>query len=265
MGAMFGIGFILGPVLGGILGDIDLHLPFYAAGTCALINLLYGYFVLPESLDISRRRNVSWASVNPISSLKKLGALKGVGPLMGVLALSGLAQSTLYTTWVLYNAYKFQWGPAQNGWSLFAVGVMSAFVQGYLLSRLLKQFGAPKLITIGLISSTTAYLCWGLASQPWMMYAVILCNVLSYAVPASVQSIISGSADEKSQGQTMGAVASLSSLTAVIGPMIAAPLMGAVSHLNPADWRVGAPMYFCALMQFCAMVFAWRHFKARPK
>ena len=263
MGAMFGIGFILGPVLGGILGNINLQLPFYVAGVCALINLLYGYFVLPESLDVTKRRNVSWGSVNPITSLRKLGALKGVGALMGVLALSGLAQSTLYTTWVLYNAYKFNWGPAQNGWSLFAVGLMSAFVQGYLLSKLLKKFGAPRLVTIGLISSATAYLFWGLASQPWMMYAVIVCNVLSYAVPASVQSIVSSSADEKSQGQTMGAVTSLSSLMAVLGPLIAAPLMGAVSHLPPSDLRVGAPMYFCALMQFCAMLLAWQHFKKK--
>ena len=260
LGAMFGIGFILGPVMGGLLGGIDLHLPFFVAGALALVNLLYGYFVLPESLPLSQRRPVTWASANPITSLRKLSQLKGVGSLVLVIALSNLAQFVLYTTWVLYTTFKFGWGPTENGWSLFAVGIAAALVQGFLLSRLLKRFSASRLATIGLVSSSLGYLLWGLASSGWMMYAVIACNLLGFTVTASIQSIVSNAADAKSQGETMGAVAALSSLMAVVAPVLGAPLMGAVSHLPTTDWRVGAPMFFCAALQLASVLIAARHF-----
>ncbi len=260
LGAMFGIGFIVGPVMGGLLGGIDLHLPFFVAGTLALLNLTYGYFVLPESLPVSQRRPVTWASANPIASLKQLSQLKGVGSLVAVIALSSLAQFTMYTVWVLYTTFKFGWGPTENGWSLFAVGIAAALVQGFLLSRLLKRFGASRLATIGLVSSSLGYLMWGLAPAGWVMYVVIAFNLLGFTVTASIQSIVSNAADARSQGQTMGAVAALSSLMAVLGPVLGAPLMGAVSHLPPSDWRVGAPFYFCAALQLAAMLVAARHF-----
>ena len=260
LGAMFGIGFIIGPVMGGLLGGIDLRLPFFAAGTLALINLMYGYFVLPESLPLSQRRPVTWASANPIASLRQLSQLKGVGSLVAVIALSSLAQFTMYTVWVLYTTFKFGWGPTENGWSLFAVGIAAALVQGFLLSRLLKRFGAPRLATIGLVSSSLGYLMWGLAPAGWAMYVVIAFNLLGFTVTASIQGIVSSAADARSQGQTMGSVAALSSLMAVLGPVLGAPLMGAVSHLPTTDWRVGAPFYFCAALQFAAMLVAARHF-----
>jgi MFS transporter, DHA1 family, tetracycline resistance protein len=260
LGAMFGIGFIVGPVMGGLLGGIDLRLPFFVAGTLALLNLAYGFFVLPESLPLSQRRAVTWASANPITSLQQLSQLKGVGSLVVVIALSGLAQFTMYTTWVLYTTFKFGWGPSENGWSLFAVGIAAALVQGFLLSRLIKHFGAARLATIGLVSSSLGYLMWGLAPAGWVMFVVIAFNLLGFTVTASIQSIVSNAADARSQGQTMGAVAALSSLMAVLGPVLGAPLMGAVSHLPPSDWRVGAPFYFCAALQLAAMVVAARHF-----
>jgi DHA1 family tetracycline resistance protein-like MFS transporter len=260
LGAMFGIGFIVGPVMGGLLGGINLHLPFFAAGTMALLNLLYGYFVLPESLAPAMRRSVSWRSINPIASLTQLGQLKGVGSLVVVIGLSNLAQFVMYTTWVLYTTFKFGWGPTENGWSLFAVGIAAAVVQGFLLGRLLKRFGAPRLATIGLMSSSLGYLCWGLAPAGWVMYVVIAFNLLGFTVTASIQSIVSNAADARSQGQTMGSVASLASLMAVLGPVLGAPLMGAVSHLPQSDWRVGTPFYFCAALQMLSMLFAVRHF-----
>jgi MFS transporter, DHA1 family, tetracycline resistance protein len=261
LGAMFGLGFIIGPAMGGLLGSIDIHLPFYVAGTLSLINLVYGWFVLPESLPPEKRRPVSWRSANPLASLRDLAQLKGVGLLVGVLVCSGLAQFTLYTIWVLSNTFRFGWGPAENGWSLFAVGVVAALVQGVLLARLLKWFSRERLALLGLASSALAYLFWGLATQGWMMYAVIFANVLGSAVQATMQGIVSSAADARRQGQTMGAMTGLSSLTAVIGPMLAAPLMGAVSHLPPSDWRVGTPFFFGAALLALAWLFAWAHFR----
>jgi MFS transporter, DHA1 family, tetracycline resistance protein len=264
LGAMFGIGFILGPVMGGLLGGIDLHLPFFVAGALALLNLAYGVFVLPESLPATQRRAFDWRKANPVTSLKSLAQLKGVGLLVGVIALSGLAQFTLYTTWVLYTTFKFGWGPTENGWSLFAVGIVSALVQGVLLGRLLRWFGPQRLALYGLASSSLAFLCWGLATDGWMMYAVIFVNLLGGTVAATVQSIVSSSADARSQGQAMGAVSSLNSLMAVAAPVIGAPLIAMVSHFPHGDWRIGAPFYFCALLQAASLVLAWRHFASRP-
>lgn len=265
LGAMFGLGFILGPVMGGLLGAIDLHLPFYVAGTLALLNAAYGWWVLPESLPPERRRAIDWKRANPVTSLRGLAALHGVGPLVAVIALSGLAQFILHTTWVLYTQFKFGWGPLENGWSLFAVGVMSALVQGVLLKHLLRWFNARRLAVMGLLSSALCYAAWGAATAGSMMYAVILCNVLGFAATAAMQSIVSNAADERTQGQTMGAVASINSLMAVLAPVIGAPLLGLVSHLPAGDWRIGLPYYLCAALQAAAMTVALRHFRRQAR
>jgi DHA1 family tetracycline resistance protein-like MFS transporter len=260
LGATFGMGFILGPVMGGLLGDIDLHLPFYVAGCLALLNWVYGYFVLPESLSLEHRRPFDWRAANPLASFRKLKALKGVGSLVFVIALSGLAQLVLQTSWVLYTGFKFGWGPKDNGLSLFAVGVMSVLVQGFLLKHLLKRFAAERLVLVGLMSSIVANFMWGAASVGWMMYAVIVFNLLGFATATIVQSLISNAADARTQGQTMGAVASLNSLMAVLAPAIGSGLIYFVAELPKGDWRIGAPFYFCAAMQLLSLVFAWRHF-----
>jgi DHA1 family tetracycline resistance protein-like MFS transporter len=262
LGAMFGIGFIVGPVMGGLLGSIDLRLPFFVAGGLALLNLLYGWYVLPESLPPEQRRRFEWKAANPITSLRALAELKGVGMLTAVLACSGLAQFILYTCWVLYTTFKFGWGPVENGLSLAAVGVMSVIVQGGLLGLLLKRFSPQKLAMAGLVSSSIGFALWGAATQGWMMYAVIVANVLGYTVTASMQSIISNAADASHQGQTLGAVSSLNSLMAVVAPAVGAPLLGMVSHLPQGDWRIGTPFYFCAALQAAALLLAWSHFRA---
>ncbi|WP_231879261.1 TCR/Tet family MFS transporter [Collimonas arenae] len=265
LGAMFGVGFIVGPVMGGLLGAINLRLPFIVAGSLALINLMYGYFVLPESLPLERRRAFNWKTANPLASLRALSRLKSIGPLIAVIGCSGLAQFMLFTTWVLYTTFKFGWGPQQNGQSLAAVGIMSVLVQGVLLGPLLKRFSPQRLAVIGLVSSTAAYLLWGVASQGWMMYAIIFANIFGSTVNASIQSIISGAVDSHNQGQALGAVSSLNSLMAVIAPIIGAPLLGVVSHLPAGDWRIGAPFYFCALLQFAALILAFLHFRRQRR
>ena len=263
LGAMTGLGFILGPVAGGLLGAIDLHLPFFVAGTLALANLLYGYYVLPESLPLERRRAFLWSAANPLRSLQALTQLKGVGPLVAVLALSGLAQFTLHTVWVLYTTLRFDWGPLQNGWSLALVGLVYFVVQGFLMGRLLRLFGAARLAMLGLGTSMLAHLGWALATQGWMMYAVIALNLLVVTIAPAIQSIVSGAAKASEQGQAMGAVGGLNSLAMVLAPLTGAGLFSLVSDLPPDDWRIGAPFFFCAALQAVALWLAWRHFGRR--
>ena len=261
LGAMFGLGFILGPVMGGWLGAVDLRLPFFVAGSLALANLLYGYCVLPESLPTDRRRAYAWKSANPVSALRGLTQLKGAGALVSVIACNGLAQFVFYTSWVLYTTFKFGWDPMENGWSLAAIGLVAAIVQGLLLGRLLGRFSPRRLAVLGLLSSTLAYLLWGIATEGWMMYAVIFVNLLGATVAASIQSIISSAADARGQGQALGAVGGLNSLMAVIAPVLGAPLLTLVADLPQGDWRIGAPFYFCALLQAAALVLAVLHFR----
>jgi MFS transporter, DHA1 family, tetracycline resistance protein len=264
LGAMFGMGFVLGPVMGGLLGGIDLRLPFFAAGTLAVLNTLYGIFVLPESLAADRRTPINWKRANPIASFSQLRQLHGVGMLVTVIGLSGLAQFILHTTWVLYTTFKFGWGPQENGWSLFAVGAMSVLVQGGLIRVALKRSTPQRIAVIGLVSSSLSYLLWGAATEGWMMYAVIGFNVFGFMVQTAIQTIVSGAADEQSQGRTLGAVASINSLTAVVAPIIGAGLLGIVSHLPRGDWRIGAPFFLCSALQLVAMVLALRHFRSHP-
>ena len=261
LGAMFGIGYTLGPVLGGVLGDIDLRLPFYVAGSLALLNTLYGTFVLPESLPRAKRQPFQWRRANPVSALKGLTMLRGVGPLVWVVGLAGLAQFTMHMSWVLYTTFKFGWGPKENGWSLFTVGVMAAIVQGGLMKQLLKRFSAQRLAAIGLVSSTFCYLAWGLATQGWMMIVIVVANLFGFTTVAALQSLISNAADERDQGRTMGAVASLNSVTGVLAPVIAATLLTVVSGRPPGDLWLGLPFFFCALLQGLAAVLAIRHFQ----
>jgi DHA1 family tetracycline resistance protein-like MFS transporter len=167
----------------------------------------------------------------------------------------------LYTCWVLYTTFKFGWGPRDNGWSLAAVGVVSAVVQGLLLGRILHHISVRRLAVLGLLSSTIAYAMWGAATHGWMMYAIIFVNLLGATVSSTIQSIISSAADAHDQGKTLGAVGGLNSLMAVIAPAVGAPLLTMVSHLPKGDWRIGAPFYFCALLQATALYLTVSHFR----
>lgn len=265
LGAMFGMGFVLGPVMGGILGGISLHLPFFVAGSLAIVNALYGIFVLPESLPAERRTPINWRKANPVASLKQLRDLQGVGMLVAVIALSSLAQFVMHTTWVLYTSFKFGWGPTENGWSLFAVGAMSVLVQGGLIRIALRKYSAQRIALLGLVSSAICYGLWGAATEGWMMYAVVVLNLFGFMATTAIQTLVSNAADEQSQGRTLGAVASLNSLTAVFAPVLGAALLGLVSHLPRGDWRIGAPFFLCATLQVVAAVLALRHFRRHPQ
>ena len=263
LGAMFGVGFILGPVLGGVLGDIDVRYPFVLAGCLALINGLYGVFVLPESLPEERRRPFEWKRANPVAALRGLAALKGVGPLVAVIALASLSQFMLHTSWVLYTKFKFGWGPSQVGWSLFVVGIVSAVSQGLLLKRLLLRYSPQRLAVFGLGLAAVTYVGYGLATQGWMIFVVMALGLVSGCAPAAINSIISNAASDRNQGQTMGSVSSLNSSMSVLAPLLALELLRRVSHLPPGHWLIGLPFFVSAALCALAAVLAWRFFHSQ--
>jgi DHA1 family tetracycline resistance protein-like MFS transporter len=261
LGATFGVGFIIGPVVGGLLGAHDVRWPFYAAAMLSGLNWLYGMFVLPESLPAERRSAVQWRKLNPFSAMLGLREAKGVGTLVVVFTLTNLAQFILHSTWVLYTGFRFNWGPGQNGVALFVVGLASALVQGLLLGRLLKWLGEARLTIAGLASGMVAFLAYGLAQQGWVMYVIIFANLLSFAVAPALQSVISKSFDASRQGVTMGSLSAISSMILVIAPLIGTAMLAQVSHLPAGDWRIGSTFYLSSALQAVALWLAWRQLK----
>jgi len=258
LGAMFGLGFIVGPMLGGLLGARDVHLPFFAAAALCGINWLYGYFVLPESLPKDKRTPLNWRRANPFSALQSLAGVRGVGTLIAVFTLTNLAQFILHSTWVLYTGFRFGWGPGENGMALFVVGLAAAIVQGALLGWLLRRMGEARLAFAGLVSGAIAYVLYGLAQQGWMMYAITFANLLSFAVAPALQALVSKSFDSSSQGFTMGSLSSISSITTVAAPLIGTALLAQVSHLPAQDWRIGITFFLSAVLQLVALGIGYR-------
>ena len=261
IGAAFGMGFIFGPMLGGVLGSINLHLPFYvAAGLCAA-NFVFGYFFVNESLPAEKRAAFSLARANPFSSLARLATRPDIRGLVAVFALSMFAQVMLQTTWVLYTNFRFGWSPLDNGISLFCVGLTAVVVQAGLLGWLIKRLGEVKLSLLGLGSGMIVYVLYGLATQGWMMYVFILCNLLSFAAGPALQAISSKATDPREQGALMGSLQSLGSLAIVVVPVIGTGILAKVSHLPSNDWRIGATFFVSAILQAIALIIAWRYFR----
>jgi len=261
LGAVFGLGFVCGPMLGGLLGSYNLRLPYFVSASLSLLNWLYGFFVLPESHPRDHRAPFSMAKANPFSSLAALSRLRGVGGLISVYALTVLAQFIVQSTWVLYTNFRFEWGPRENGISLFAVGGASALAQGWLLGRLLKRFGELRTALFGLSSGFLAYVLYGAATEGWMMYAIIVANLLGFTAGPALQGIVSKSVDAHKQGVTMGSLTAINGIMGVIGPLTSAPLLAFVGHLHPRDWRAGITFFLCAFLQAIALVQAMRHFR----
>lgn len=262
IGAAFGLGFIVGPMLGGVLAATgDLRLPFWVAAGMSLLNALYGWFVLPESLPVARRRPLQLTKANPFGALMHLNSLHGVGLLLVVYALVLLAQWILQTTWVLYTSFRFDWTPSDNGVALCLVGLMAVLAQGVFLGRLLTRFGETRLARMAITSAMLASLGYGLAGEGWMLYVLIVANGLAFTATPALQGIISKAAHETEQGLTQGALNAIASLSTVIAPLIGTPLLGMVAHLPPHDWRLGATFFTSAILQMLALLLAQRHFR----
>ena len=262
IGAAFGLGFICGPMLGGLLGSVNLHLPFYTAAALCAGNFIYGYFCVPESLPPERRSPFKLSHINPFSALVKLVRRVEVRSLVIVFALMSFAQMMLQSTWVLYTTFRFDWTPRENGIALFCVGLSAAVVQAGLLGPLMKRFGEVRLALLGLSSGAITYALYGLATQGWMMYVFILCNLLAFTAAPALQGIISKGVDAREQGELMGSLQSIGSLGTIFMPLLGTAILGISSHLPASDWRIGSTFFLCAAMQGLAIVVARRYFRA---
>lgn len=220
IGAAFGLGFILGPALGGLLGRIDVHYPFYAAGGMALLNWLYGYFVLPESLPPERRAKFTLAKANPAAAIFGLRRYPLVAWMAVALFLLNLAQFVLHATWALYTSHRYAWDPLQIGLSLMVVGVGAAVVQAGLARKLVPIIGERVALLGGIAIGIVAYVGYGSAPQGWMIYALIAFASLGGIAGPAGQALITHVVSAREQGAVQGALAGLTSVAQIFGPII---------------------------------------------
>jgi DHA1 family tetracycline resistance protein-like MFS transporter len=265
IGAAFGLGFICGPALGGVLGNVGLHLPFYVAAALSAANFAYGWIAVPESLALAKRTPLRWARMNPFAALMRLLRRHDIRGLVAVYTLVTFAQMTLQSTFVLYTTFRYDWTPRDNGLALFCVGLSSVVVQAGLLAILIRRLGEVRLTLLGLTSGTLTYLLYGLVTQGWLMYVLILCNLLSFAVGPALQSILSRSSPPREQGELMGSLQAIGSLGLVVMPLVGTAILARVSHLPADDWRIGSSFYLCAGMQALAIGIAWVVFRKKQR
>lgn len=237
IGAAFGLGFIVGPLVGGLLGEYGPRVPFYVAAGLALANWLYGYFVLPESLDKEHRRKFEWRRANPLGSLLQLKKYPAVGGLVVSLVLVYLASHAVQSIWSFFNIEKFNWSPKMIGISFGTVGLLVGIVQGGLIRVINPRIGNEKSVYIGLGLYALGLLLFAFASQSWMMFVFLIPYCLGGIAGPALQSIISGHVPANEQGELQGALTSLMSATSIIGP----PMM---TNLFAYFTSAGAPVYF---------------------
>jgi DHA1 family tetracycline resistance protein-like MFS transporter len=260
LGAAFGLGFVLGPVIGGLLGQFSLRLPFWAAAGFAMLNFCYGAFVLPESLKPENRRAFDWRRANPFSALLALRRFPAVLGLAGTHLIFWLAQTLLHATWVLYMGYRFHWSTGQIGGSFALVGVCSALVQAVLVKRLLPSLGERRAVAIGFTLAIVAYLAYGLSTQGWMIYATIVFASLSGIAGPALQSYISRHVPANEQGSVQGAFASLTSVAYVIG--LPAGAWSFAAAVAPGSvWPVGIAFFESTVLMVLALALAMRSFR----
>ncbi|MBI3504303.1 MAG: TCR/Tet family MFS transporter [Proteobacteria bacterium] len=258
LGAAFGLGFVLGPALGGVLGSIDIRLPFWAAAALTLVNAMYGVFVLPESLPPEKRRPFEWRRANPLGSLKLLRSHHELWGLAGVNFLYNLAHQSLQSVFVLYGAYRYAWGERTVGLTLAGVGVGSMIVQGGLVRPIVTALGERRSLLLGLTCGVVAMTGWGLAPTGGWFWAVIPFGAFFGLYGPSAQGLMTKRVQQNEYGQLQGANSSIIGIAGLLGPGLFtytfAKSIGARS-----SWHVpGAPFLLSAVLLACAFVLALR-------
>jgi DHA1 family tetracycline resistance protein-like MFS transporter len=220
LGAAFGVGFIIGPLLGGVLGEIGLRVPFYVAAALTFINLLYGYFILPESLPPENRRKLEWKKANPISTLKKIGSYKSIGYLLLAFFIINLGSHAIQSNWTYFTIYKFNWSEGMIGLSLAVVGALVGVVQAMAAQKAADIFGVGRSIIVGFGLYTIGMFLFSIASTTWMMFVFLIPYALGGIAMPNLQAFMVSKVSPKEQGELQGGLTSLISLATIIGPIM---------------------------------------------
>jgi DHA1 family tetracycline resistance protein-like MFS transporter len=261
IGAAFGIGFIIGPLIGGILGQFGPRVPFIAAAILTLLNWLYGFFVLPESLPKENRRAFEWKRANPLGSLIQLRKYPAVAGLIISLTLVYIGAHAVQSTWSYYNIGKFNWDEKMVGYSLAFVGFMIALVQGGLIRLVIPKIGQEKSLYIGLFLYSIGMLLFAFASEGWMMFVFSAVYCLGGIAGPAIQGIISSHVPSNEQGELQGALTSLMSATSIIGPLLMTNLFSYFTRPSAPVHFPGAPFLMAAVLFLTSTILSYRSLK----
>lgn len=253
IGATFGVGFIIGPVIGGLLGQYGSRIPFYAAALLCFLNFLYGIFVLPESLPKEKRRNFEWKTANPVGALLRLKKFPEVLGLAAAIFCMYLASHAIHGNWSFYTMYRFKWDEQMVGISLGVIGFLVAVVQGGLIRWVNPKLGNSKSILIGLSLNCLGLLLFAFAQESWMMFVFLIPYCLGGIAGPAMQTEITTHIPPTEQGQIQGTLASLNSATAIFGPLLMTNVFYYFTHDQAPFLFPGAPFIIAVVFMLLAI------------
>ncbi len=261
VGAAFGIGFIIGPVIGGLLGQYGSRVPFYAAAVLCFVNFIYGYFVLPESLKPEKRRIFEWKAANPIGALSRLKKFPNIIGLVTAMFFMYFASHAVNGNWSFYTMYRYHWDERMVGISLGVVGLLVAIVQGGLVRYINPKIGNGKSILIGFFLNAIGQFLIAVATQEWMIFVFLIPYCMGGLAGPAIQSEITNHVPSNEQGQIQGTLASLNSATATFGPLVMTSIFYYFTHDDAPFKFPGAPFILAAFLMFAALIFAYNGLK----
>ncbi len=256
IGAAFGGGFVLGPVIGGLLGEYGARIPFYAAAGLACVNLIYGYFMLGESLGKENRREFDLRRANPIGAVLQLKKYPVILGLAFAYFLYMIGHLSLPSTWTYYTIEKFSWSESQIGLSLGFAGVFMIIVQAGLIRWAIPALGAYRAGILGMVAIIIGFSGYAFSSQGWQMYPWLAVAALSGFVTPAFQAIMTSRIPANAQGELQGALSSLNSITSIIGPVLMTQLFAAFTHVEASVYFPGVSFFAAAVLSFvCLIIF----------
>ncbi len=263
IGAAFGIGFIAGPIIGGLLGQLSPQMPFYGAAVLNILNFLFGLFILPESLKKENRRVVNWRKLNPFTTIVNTMKIPGMSLFVLTYALLFLAGNVHPSIWTLYTESKFGWNSIQVGVSLSFVGLIYGMSQSLLTSKLVPKWGESKSLVIGIFFNAFGFLLYGIAPYGWMMYGIMVVSALQGLSMPCLQSIMTKKVDVRYQGELQGGLVSVGSVTAILSPLI---------YTHSFNWGsqsgeyilLGAPYFVASVFGLLALFLVRKGLKKMP-
>ena len=265
IGAAFGLGFILGPALGGQLGQYGLRVPFIGAAVLSLLNWLYGYFILPESLPQKDRRPFDWKRANPVGSLMQFKRYPAIVGLIVALVLVYIAAHAVQTTWSYYSMEKFEWNEAWVGYSIAFIGLMIAIVQGGLIRVIIPKLGKQRSVYVGLMLYSIGMVLFAFATKGWMMFAFAVPYCLGGIAGPALQGIISTNVPPNEQGELQGGLTSLMSATSIVGPLIMTNLFAYFTQDGAPLIFPGAPFIMGSVLMLISAALAYRNMRKNMK
>ena len=257
IGAAFGLGFIIGPVIGGLLGQFGSRVPFYAAAILCMLNFIYGYFILPESLSKENRRAFEWKRANPITAFLRLKKYPSLLGLILAIFLLYVGSHAVHSNWSFFTMYRFNWDEKMVGISLGVVGLLVGIVQGGLIRWTSPKLGNTKSIYIGLALYTVGMLLFAFATQSWMMFVFLIPYCLGGIAGPALQATVSSKVPANEQGEMQGTLASLMSASAIIGPPMMTNIFYFFTHKEAPFQFAGAPFILGGFLMLLSTIIAF--------